>query len=430
MVAGAATVDVALPPGTPLGGYGGFPRRAWIPDLLGRHPYAFWFAPSTGVHDPIRVRALILESAKTRLLWLAADLVGIDPTLLSALEGRLSRQALDFSAIVLSASHTHSGPGAYANSALFAFLAIDRTSSAVRGQILEALERAASAAESSKAPAVVSSARVEVSDVAESRVQEALDPELGVLKVTRPDGRPVAMVWNYAIHGTALARDNFLLSGDLMGEASARVEREIGAPALFVNGALGDVSPRGRGWVGVKAIGDALAAGALRAWGATRPEPGRLEVARERVAMPPPTVAIRNCLGGWAPAWMTVGVSEALPSSAQVMAIAIGRTAWVAIPGELETSLGRDIKQSVPERFDRVFVAGVSNDYLGYFLAPAHYRRPSYIACGSLYGERGGEIVRDAAVAALKRLGPPGPSEPVRETPAPRAPRRPVKRGR
>ena len=53
-----------------------------------------------------------------------------------------------------------------------------------------------------------------------------------------------------------------------------------------------------------------------------------------------------------------------------------------------------------------VFIAGLTNDYLGYFLSPASYRRQSYIACGSLYGERGGEIVRDAALAALRRLAP------------------------
>jgi hypothetical protein len=58
------------------------------------------------------------------------------------------------------------------------------------------------------------------------------------------------------------------------------------------------------------------------------------------------------------------------------------------------------------QRFPHVFIAGLANDYLGYFLTPASYRRQSYIACGSLYGERGGEIVRDAALAALRRLGP------------------------
>ena len=405
-MAGAASLEVMLPRGIPLGGYGGFPRRAWLPDVLGRSPYTFWFSPSTGVHDPFRVRSLILQWQDLRVLWLAVDLVGIDPTLVSALKERLGSHGLSYSALIISASHTHSGPGAYVESALFGFVAIDRVSSTVRDRILDGLERAAREAESRKVPAIVALGRTEVTGLAESRVHEALDPELGLVKVMEVNRRrPVALVWNYAIHGTALGQDNFLLSGDLMSEASARLERAVGVPALFVNGAVGDVSPRRRGWAGVKAAGEALATGALRAWTEARGEPGRLEVARERVALPRATVALKNCVGGWAPAWMTLGVSEAFPASAELIALAIGRTAWVVVPGELETRLGLDIKQAGRERFSHVFIAGVSNDYLGYFLAPDHYRQPSYIACASLYGERGGDIIRDAAIAAIRRLG-------------------------
>jgi hypothetical protein len=408
LMAGAASIEVTLPAGVPLGGYGGFPRRAWLPDLLGRHPFAFWFRPSAGVHDAFKIRGIALEAGPTRVLWLAVDLVAIDPSLLVELRERLARSGLTYSAVIASASHTHSGPGAFGNSELFGILAVDRPSPPVRGSILAGLERAARAAEAGKKPARVASGRAVVDGIAESRVQQPLDTELGVLAITTRAGRPVALVWNYAIHGTALGRDNFLLSNDLMGEASARIERRLGAPALFVNGAVGDVSPRPRGWAGVKEAGEALAAGAARALAHAIPEPPRLQVEKETVPLPSPALALRNCLRGWAPSWMTIGLTEALPSSADVIAIGIGRTGWVTIPGELETRLGLEIKRSAGPRLDHVFIAGVSNDYLGYLLAPDDYHRPSYIACGSLYGERGGEIVRDAAIAALGRLGAPG----------------------
>ena len=84
--------------------------------------------------------------------------------------------------------------------------------------------------------------------------------------------------------------------------------------------------------------------------------------------------------------------------------MAIGGSAWVTIPGELETRLGREIKTAGAARFDQVFVAGVSNDYLGYLLTPEATARPGYIACASFYGERGGELMRDGAVALLERL--------------------------
>ncbi|HXJ84263.1 MAG TPA: neutral/alkaline non-lysosomal ceramidase N-terminal domain-containing protein [Candidatus Methylomirabilis sp.] len=404
LLAGAARVEVTLPSGTPLGGYGGFPRRAWLPDILGRHPYAFWFRPSTGVHDPITIRSLVLESGQVRLLWVTLDLVGIDPGLLTELRPRLAQRGLSYTAVVASASHTHSGPGAYADSALFGFLAVDRLSPSVRAALVAGLEDAARRADAGKIPARIAFGRTEVRDIAESRVREPLDQELGVVKVVGVNGRPVAAIWNYAIHGTALGRDNFLLSGDLMGDAGERIERAIGAPALFVNGAVGDVSPRPRGWTGVQTAGQALAAGALRAWDSASAEPNGLQVATERVPLPTPSVALRNCLDGWAPGWMNIGLADALPSATEVTAIGIGRTGWVTIPGELETRLGLEIKAWGKTRFGQVLIAGVSNDYLGYFLAPVHYRRPSYIACASLYGERGGEVVRSAATAALERL--------------------------
>jgi neutral ceramidase len=409
LTAGAARVEVMVPPGTPLGGYGGFPRRAWLPDLLGRYPYAFWFRPSIGVHDPVTVRGVLLESGKSRLLWLAVDLVAVDPSLLTELRQRLARRGLDYSAVIISASHTHSGPGAFADSRLFAVLAVDRLAPAVRRRLIEALEAAAERAEAGKVRARVWSGRTVVRDIARSRVQEPLDEELGVVKIVGPGGRPVAIIWNYAVHGTALGLDNFLLSGDLMGDANARIERALGAPALYVNGAVGDVSPRPRGWAGVQAAGQALAAGSLRAWREAGPEPGGLEIATVHVPLPPPSLVLSHCLNGLAPGWMTIGLAEALPSSTEVIAVRIGRTGWVTIPGELETRLGLEIKAKGKDRFRHVFIAGVSNDYLGYFLVPEHYRRPSYIACGSLYGERGGEILRDAATAALRRVSAGAP---------------------
>jgi hypothetical protein len=406
LLAGAASVTVDLPDDTPLGGYGGFPRRAWFPDVIGRVPDTFWFRPSTGVHDPIKVRALVLESGGVRALWLALDVVGMDPTLLAELRGRLEQLGLRYAAVIAAASHTHSGPGAYARSDLFGFLALDRESPRVRGRIFSAMEEATRQAEHRKRPALVGTGASEVTGIAESRVHGPLDHELGVLKVMGADGRPVAVVWNYAIHGTALGLDNFKLSGDLMGDAGARIEEQLGVPALFVNGAVGDVSPRQRGWDGVASSGKILSAAVLALWPRIPADPDpRLATAVETAALPAPALEVRNCLGRFVPRGTRLGLRSALPASAEIVAVGIGRGAWVAVPGELETRLGQDIKSAGRPRFAQTFVAGVSNAYQGYFLTSEHFRTPSYISCGSLYGERGGEIVRDAAVDVLRELG-------------------------
>lgn len=415
LLAGAASVTIELPDDTPLGGYGGFPRRAWIPDLLGNTPDTFWFRPSTGVHDPIKVRALVLEAGGVRLLWLAVDLVGMDATLVADLRRRLDQLGLRYAAVVAAASHTHSGPGAFAKSNLFGFVALDREAPRVRGRIYAAMEAAARQAERRKRPASVGTGRGEVTGITDSRVRGPLDHDLGVLKVMGRDGRPVAMVWNYAIHGTALGRDNLKLSGDVMGDAGARIEEQLGVPALFVNGAVGDASPRRRGWDGVASGGKALAAAALALWPRVAADPDqRLDAVAVTAALPAPAVELRNCLGGWLPRGTRLGLRAALPGSAEIWAVAVGRGAWVAVPGEPDTAVGQAIKAAGRQHFAHAFVAGVANGYQGYFLDKEHFRTPSYISCASLYGERGGELVREAASAALRQLGERRGPRPVR----------------
>jgi neutral ceramidase len=409
LLAGAHAVDVTPAAGVPLAGYGGFPRRLPVPDLLGRHPWAFWFKPSLGVRDPIMARALVLESGGRRALWVTVDLVGPDGEMLAELKARLAAGGLRYDAVVLAASHTHSGPGAYARSRLFAFLALDRFVAPVREKILAGMAEAAARADAARAPARVGAGRGTVEGIATSRVGLPLDPEVGVLKVVRPDGRPVAVLWNYAIHPTALGRGNLHLSGDLTGLASHALERRLQAPALFVNGAVGDVSPALRGETGARAAAEALAREVLLVWERTPATAGAgLRVATLPLVLPAPRLSLRNCLGRWLPRGWSLGLGRALPREAELVGVAVGSSAWVTIPGELQTRLGEAVKAAGRRRFAHAFVVGVANAYAGYFLEPAAYHRPGYIACASLYGEGGGTLVAARARELLERLGEEG----------------------
>jgi hypothetical protein len=277
------------------------------------------------------------------------------------------------------------------------------------------MEEAARQAERRKRPATVGTGSGEVAGITDSRVHGPLDPELGVLKVMGTDNRPIAAVWNYAIHGTMLGRSNSQLSGDVMGDATARIEEQLGAPTLYVNGAVGDVSPRQHGWDGVAATGKLLSAAVLALWPRVAPDPDqRVMTGAETAALPAPALELRNCLGRWIPRGTRLGLHSALPAAAEIAVVSVGRSAWVTIPGELDTQLGLDIKAAGKARFTRTFVAGVANGYQGYFIAAQHFRTPSYVSCGSLYGERGGEIVRDAAIGALRELGERRAPRPVK----------------
>ena len=79
-----------------------------------------------------------------------------------------------------------------------------------------------------------------------------------------------------------------------------------------------------------------------------------------------------------------------LPRDATLTAVAVGDTAWVTFPGELQTALGREIKAAGDGRFRHTAVAGLTNDYLGYFLTPADAEYPRLRRCVNLYGPRTG----------------------------------------
>src|SRR5207253_8221332 len=60
---------------------------------------------------------------------------------------------------------------------------------------------------------------------------------------------------NYACHPTTLAWENTLVSPDYVGAMREVVERETGAPCLFLQGSSGDLGPRD-GYTGDTAVAD------------------------------------------------------------------------------------------------------------------------------------------------------------------------------
>lgn len=83
------------------------------------------------------------------------------------------------------------------------------------------------------------------------------DDTVVVGRVTSITGTVLATLTNYACHPTTLAWDNKLVSPDYVGAMRETVERQTGgAPALFLQGASGELAPRYQ-YVGDVAVADA-----------------------------------------------------------------------------------------------------------------------------------------------------------------------------
>src|SRR5262245_26952559 len=92
LTAGAATADITPPVGYPMWGYGA------------RHD-----APSQGVLDPLRARAVVLAAGGDALAVVSLDL-GRAPTRTSMAALRPRLAAAGVRHLMLVASHTHHGP--------------------------------------------------------------------------------------------------------------------------------------------------------------------------------------------------------------------------------------------------------------------------------------------------------------------------------
>src|SRR6185437_10993879 len=52
------------------------------------------------------------------------------------------------------------------------------------------------------------------------------DRQIGLIRLERPDGAPIATIANYPIHGTVMSGQNLLISGDAPGTVSAYLEQK------------------------------------------------------------------------------------------------------------------------------------------------------------------------------------------------------------
>jgi hypothetical protein len=403
--AGVVRVPLHLPPGVPLGGYGSINRRLRLPDIFGRYPYVFWFQPSQGVRDALAVRALVLEHGGRRLAWATIDLVAVDRRFTAEAARALAATPLPTTTLLISASHTHSGPGAYVDSEALGWLALDRLDQTIRQLLLDAVVNAVRRADAARQPARMAVASVTAPPVVSSRLNQPLDREMLVLRITDAQAQPLGLLWNFAIHGTTLGPRNLSISGDVTGEASARIERDLGVPALFVNGAVGDVSPAGHGDRAARELGAALAAAVRAAWDRAEPIRPALAAISRTATLPSPELSLRNCLWRALPRWATLPIGRVFPRDTTLAAVAVGDTAWVIFPGELQTVLGREIKAAGQGRFRHTAVAGLTNDYLGYFLTPRDAETPRYVSCANLYGLHTGTCLTRVAVDLVGALG-------------------------
>lgn len=233
-----------------------------------------------GRHRQLLANVLVLRQGATTVAICDLDLCLLRDEGIPVREAVARVLGVDIAAVRVSTSHTHAGPE-LSRSLHSGDPSIERAYLAslphlVAGAALEALGRL----EPANLRAGEGSLRYAVNRRQVQPDGQVLvgcdfdgvtDPAVPVVRFDATDGRPLAVVFGYAMHPTILAHENKLLSPDYPGVARDVVQKLTGAPAFFLQGCAGDQGPGPEGFTADlaaveragRALGSAAASAAL-----------------------------------------------------------------------------------------------------------------------------------------------------------------------
>lgn len=235
----------------------GVARKSITPKLgIRLTGYAVREGVSRGVDEPLTLSVLAVRGGDTVVLLVAADLCLIDLEFAARLREHCAKAAeISAAHVLVNVSHTHCTPG------IGRYVSGDTPEQlALQGiywkRVLRAARDATRTALSNLQVARLSTGWGECRGNINRRQATGdqgvilggnpagvCDNSVGVLRFDALDGRPIAIVFRYSCHPVTLGPRTNRVSPDFVGPARDLVESALRCPALFLQGAAGNVNP-------------------------------------------------------------------------------------------------------------------------------------------------------------------------------------------
>jgi len=233
--AGVAIRDISPETGIRLCGYPRFDRK------------------NAGIHDPLYANCLFLDDDKTKIAMINCDLVYFEKPFVEEVRNEISKVTnIPKSNIMLSASHTHSGPftrtwvSDIEKSVGWYIYFYPDYLKLLKGKLIDCALEAHSKSNYAKIGFGKGTAGKE-KGIGGNRndIDGMADPVVDVIGVQDVSGNWLAIWVKYSLHPTILHADNLLVSADYPGYIREYLTRtKPGAIMLFAQGATGDQSSR------------------------------------------------------------------------------------------------------------------------------------------------------------------------------------------
>jgi len=431
---GAAAVVISPPEGTPLAGY--YSERG-----------------SKKILDDIYAKAIVVEVGDAKAALVVCDLISLPRHVVTEARRQIEAATrIPGAHVMLSATHTHTGPVLARESALDEL--VGATSDLGRRyteKLPELIAKCVVEADKKLAPARASVARGKEEGISFNRrflmkngtvswnpakrhpdiakPAGPIDPDVGVVYFDTSKNAPVATYVNFAMHPDTVGGEG--VSADYPGVLSKLLADYRGSEmvTVFANGCCGNINHRDIRWLDPQKgpqeahrIGTLLAGAVLRTAPDLKPlsvdsllvkneivklplapiTDSDVESAREVVkhAKDPKTKFLDKVQAFKV---LDVAARKGKPWEVEVQVIALGdEVAWVSLPGEIFVELGLAIKKSSP--YPHTLIAELANGSVGYIPDQPAYAQGNYEVVSSRCASGSGELLVETAVRLLGQM--------------------------
>jgi hypothetical protein len=359
--AGAARVDItpAADAALPMSGYGGRTQGF------------------KGIHDPIYVRAIVVDDGTTQAALVAWELIAVPDSVWKELAPRVASEAgIRTENLLLAAVHDHGAP----SPGLATPPGAAEYTKKVEDAAVEAIRRAKQRLQPARFGLGTGTAYVNVNrrELTPSQgwwlgynEKGVSDKTVNVLRFEDTSGKPIAFFINYPVHVVVMGPDNYQITGDLAGATSRFVEQHYagkdhprsdaghrlrlkpeeksddGVVAVWTSGAAGDQNPVSMAsgddfWL-ADALGRILGEEVVRVAGAIQTSPeGSIRGVQRVVTCPG-----RQVEAGPRPR-TDYKFSDAPPVNIRLGLLTIGNVALAGVSGEVFTLISQHLKKESP----------------------------------------------------------------------------------
>jgi hypothetical protein len=371
--AGAAKVDItpAADSALPMSGYAG--RTEGF----------------KSIHDDLSVRAIVVDDGITQAALVACEVIAISSALSEQIIEHLARETgITRDHVMLAAVHTHAAPaiGTY-NEPAEGDVAQRRAEyvQKLEDAVVSAVGRAQAALQPARIGFGTGKANVNANRRAPdgsggwmlgNNPEGVSDKTVAVIRIERPSGEPLAIVSNYAVHGTVLGAGNLQISADLPGATSRAVEKHYGDTVVspWTSGAAGDQDPIyrvGTDFKNVAALGQLLGDEVIRVADTIKTSPRGHIRSMQRVVTCPGKRTLQSPGPG-----NEYKEEDADPVPIRLSLLVVNDIAIAGVSGEVLTNIGLRLKRESP--FARTLLVTHCNGSSGYLPDDAAYDQVSY----------------------------------------------------